>query len=110
MRVRLVGAIFAASATLAAAAAVRADEIKLKDGSKITGTVVAIENGSYKIQTSYGYAVVEKDKIAAIIPTGAETPKPAKEAKPAAEEPKEEKAEKKGKGRKKKAEAEEAKA
>jgi len=46
-----------------------ADEIRLKDGSKIFGTIVALENDSFKVQTSYGFALVRKDKIAAIIPS-----------------------------------------
>lgn len=58
---------------------VRADEIRLKDGTKITGTIVAFENDSYKIETSYGFAVVKKEKIAVIIPSA---PKKEPEAKP----------------------------
>jgi hypothetical protein len=50
-----------------------ADEIRLKDGTKITGTIVAVEDNSFKVQTSYGFALVRKDKIAAIIPS---EPKP----------------------------------
>jgi len=46
-----------------------ADEIRLKDGSKIFGTIVGFENDSFKVQTSYGFALVRKDKIAAIIPS-----------------------------------------
>jgi hypothetical protein len=56
---------------------ISADEIRLKDGSKIIGTVVAVENGSYKVQTSYGYAMIEKEKIASIIPASL----PAKDSK-----------------------------
>ncbi len=71
---------------LALAAASRADEIRLKDGMKIVGTIVGFEDNSFKVQTSFGYALVRKDKIAAIIPsepkpepkkeTSAETKKP----------------------------------
>jgi len=46
-----------------------ADEIRLKDGSKIFGTIVGFEGDSFKVQTSYGFALVRKDKIAAIIPS-----------------------------------------
>ena len=71
-------------------AAALADEIRLKDGSKITGTIVGFENDSFKVQTSYGFALVKKDKIAAIIPsaTAAEAkPEPKKEAAKEAKKP-----------------------
>ena len=58
---------------LLAAAAVRADEIRLKDGTKITGTIVGYEDDSFKVQTSYGFALIRKDKVAEIIPSA---PKP----------------------------------
>jgi hypothetical protein len=51
------------------AASVRADEIRLKDGSKIVGTIVDFENDSFKVQTTYGFALVRKDSIAQIIPS-----------------------------------------
>lgn len=47
----------------------RADEIKLKDGSKITGTIVGFEENSFKVKTSYGFAVVQKDQVVSIIVT-----------------------------------------
>ena len=72
-----------------------ADEIRLKDGSKILGTIVGYEDNSFKVQTSYGFALVRKDKVAAIIPTepkpeakkgvaGAKKPAPAEAAESAA--------------------------
>src|SRR5205807_3322442 len=54
------------SSDLAPSAA--ADEIRLKDGSKILGTIVGYEDNSFKVQASYGFALVRKDKVAAIIP------------------------------------------
>jgi len=72
-------------ALLLIAVAVRADEIRLKDGTKITGTIVGFEDGAFKVQTSYGFALVRKDQIAEIIPSAPKptppAPKPA--AKPA---------------------------
>jgi hypothetical protein len=44
----------------------RADEIRLKDGSKIIGTIVGFENDSFRVETSYGFALVQKDKVADI--------------------------------------------
>jgi hypothetical protein len=80
-----------------AAASARADEIRLKDGKKLYGVIVAYEDNMFKVKTDYGYVLVEKDKIASIVPStpAGETPKtdklpvakkdPAKEAEPKAE-------------------------
>ncbi len=65
------GPFFSLAAILALSALVysaRADEIRLKDGKKLYGSVVAIEDGMYKVKTDYGYVLVEKDKIALIVP------------------------------------------
>ena len=45
-----------------------ADEIRLKDGKKLYGVIVAYEDNMFKVKTDFGYVLVEKDKIAAIIP------------------------------------------
>jgi hypothetical protein len=52
-------------------AVTRADEIRLKDGTKIIGTIVGFENGSFRVETSYGFALIEKDKVADINITAA---------------------------------------
>ena len=59
-----------------------ADEIKLKDGTKIIGSIVGYEKDSFKVETSYGFALVRKDKVESILVTDA--PKKAEDAKPAA--------------------------
>jgi hypothetical protein len=59
------------------AAPSRADEIKLKDGSKINGTIVGFEDNSFKVKTSYGFAVVQKDQVVSITVTD-----PAKQPEP----------------------------
>ena len=57
--------------------AARADEIKLKDGSKIIGTIVGFEDNSFKVKTSYGFAVVQKDQVVSIVVTdSAKKPEP----------------------------------
>ena len=64
----------------------RADEIRLKDGKKLYGVIVAYEDNMFKVKTDYGYVLVEKDKIASIIPTAPASPKSEaakKEAEPA---------------------------
>ena len=60
----------------------RADEIRLKDGKKLYGVIVAYEDNMFKVKTDYGYVLVEKDKIAAIIPATLASPKPEAVKKP----------------------------
>ena len=77
----VVAALSAVSAALLCVpGATRADEIRLKDGTKISGTIVGFENDSFRVETAYGFAVIRKDKVAdiAITPAKKET-----EAKPA---------------------------
>jgi hypothetical protein len=47
----------------------RADEIRLKDGKKLYGVIVAYEDDMFKVKTDYGYELVKKDSIASIIPS-----------------------------------------
>lgn len=58
----------------------RADEIRLKDGKKLYGVIVAYEDNMFKVKTDFGYVLVEKDKIASIVPT---TPAAKSEPQPA---------------------------
>jgi hypothetical protein len=51
---------------LIAAGVARADEIRLKDGTKIIGTIVGFENDSFRVETAYGFALIRKDKVADI--------------------------------------------
>jgi len=90
-----------ALALAALAASARADEIRLKDGKKLYGVIVAYEDKMFKIKTDFGYVLVEKDKIASIIPStpadktpaeaeakkkdDAKTAKPASDSQPQAE-------------------------
>ena len=57
----------------------RADEIRLKDGKKLYGVIVAYEDNMFRIKTDFGFVLVEKDKIASIIPS---TPGGAKDGEP----------------------------
>jgi hypothetical protein len=59
-----------------------ADEIRLKDGKKLYGVIVAYEDNMFKVKTDFGYVLVEKDKIASIVPTA-----PSSEAQPTAKTP-----------------------
>lgn len=51
---------------LLVSAAVRADDLKLKDGSKISGSIVGFDDNSFKVQTGYGFALVRKDQVVSI--------------------------------------------
>ncbi len=52
-----------------------ADEIRLKDGKKLYGVIVAYEDNMFKVKTDYGFVLVEKDKIASIVPSTPVSPK-----------------------------------
>ena len=97
------------------ALAAHADELKLKDGTRIVGTIVGFNDNSFKVKTGYGFAVVRRDEVVSIlvkdsgnkaepekkpsaeaktapekpadIAPPAETPKPAAAAKPASANP-----------------------
>jgi hypothetical protein len=56
----------------------RADEIRLKDGKKLYGVIVGYEDNMFKVKTDFGYVLVEKDKIASIIPDSQAQPAAAK--------------------------------
>ncbi len=64
-----------------AALPVWADEIQLKDGKTFYGVIVAFDNNMFKVKTDFGYVLVQKDKIAAILPMAADAAKT--EGKPA---------------------------
>src|ERR1700688_2233187 len=74
---------------LFAAGAVRADEIRLKDGTKIIGTIVGFENDSFRVETSYGFALIQKDKVAdiSIVATKKDSEQNPKVGVPAAPQP-----------------------
>lgn len=64
----------------------RADELKLKDGTKISGTIVGFEENSFKVKTSYGYAEVQKDQVVSIsITSGAKKPETKEKEAPTAD-------------------------
>jgi hypothetical protein len=52
---------------LAICSALHADELKLKDGTTITGTIVGFEENSFKVKTNYGFAEVQKDQVVSIV-------------------------------------------
>jgi hypothetical protein len=65
----------------------QADEIRLKDGQKLYGVIVAYEDNMFKVKTDFGYVMVEKDKIASIVPNVTASHNAAKAEPPAAGKP-----------------------
>ena len=51
---------------LALSAPLPGDEIVLLDGKKISGTIVGMEKGSFRVETDFGVALVRKEKVARI--------------------------------------------
>lgn len=51
---------------LAGASPARADILKLKDGQKISGSIVGFENGMFRVETEYGFVLVRKEKVTSI--------------------------------------------
>jgi len=80
MRQLLVAAALCGAASLATA-----DEIKLKDGKKLYGVIVGYEDNMFRVKTDFGFVLVEKDKIASIVPAGAGSEPAAKSASKAPE-------------------------
>src|SRR6516162_1588005 len=74
------------AAGLCAVSIVSADEIKLKDGKKLYGVIVGYEDNMFRVKTDFGFVLVEKEKIAAIVPSGpgGEASAASQPAKPAA--------------------------
>jgi hypothetical protein len=58
-----------AGAVCAVSLCAAADEIRLKDGKKLNGVIVGYEDNMFKVKTDYGFVLVEKDKIASIVPS-----------------------------------------
>jgi hypothetical protein len=56
------------AALCGAASVATADEIKLKDGKKLYGVIVGYEDNMFRVKTDFGFVLVEKDKIASIVP------------------------------------------
>ncbi len=57
------GLAFTVSAGVFPAAA---EELVLKDGRKIVGTIVGYENDMFRVETEYGFALVRKDKVVSV--------------------------------------------
>jgi hypothetical protein len=66
-RVRSLTALFlAALAVSLGMSPATADELVLKNGKKITGTIVGYEHDMFRVETDFGVALVRKDKVVSI--------------------------------------------
>ena len=63
---RIIAGLLAIGLGLGTPTSTRAEEIILKDGQKIVGTIVGYENDMFRVETGYGIALVRKDKILSI--------------------------------------------
>ena len=81
-------AILLATLVVVSPRATQADELKLKDGTRIVGTIVGFEENSFKVKTNYGFAVVQKDQVLSIsITESAKKLDVEKKAEPSVEKP-----------------------
>ena len=67
---------------LFAATPARAEEFILKDGTRIVGKIVGYEKDAFRVETSFGIAIIYKDKIERILMTPGSSP-PAPKTEPA---------------------------
>ena len=81
---RITAGLLAIGAFLGACSYTCAEEITLKDGQKIVGTIVGYEKDMFRVETDYGIALVRKDKVASIQVTKPESTHPPTPARPAA--------------------------
>jgi hypothetical protein len=77
---RIASALIVLVAILWCARIAVGDEIRLKDGKRLYGVIVGYDDNMFKVKTDFGYVLVEKDKIASIIPDAAEQPAKAQTA------------------------------
>ncbi len=56
---------------LVAVAPARAEEFVLKDGTKIVGKIVGYEKDAFRVETSFGIAIIYKDRVERIVMTPA---------------------------------------
>ena len=64
--VRIIAGLCVVGALLVAPSPTSAEEITLKNGQKIVGTIVGYENDMFRVETEYGIALVRKDKVVSI--------------------------------------------
>ncbi len=63
---RIAGLILAIGLIAGMPSPVRGEEITLKDGQKIVGTIIGYENDMFRVETDFGIALIRKDKVVSI--------------------------------------------
>ena len=48
------------------ASSARAEEITLQNGQKVVGAIVGFENGMFRVETEFGFALIRKDRVRSI--------------------------------------------
>ena len=84
---RITSGLLAIGVLIGAPAPTRAEEITLKDGQKIVGTIVGYEKDMFRVETAYGIALVRKDKVASIQVTKGDSASPQSPQRPGPENP-----------------------
>lgn len=80
MGLRAIGKFLLVCLVLAAVGGLRAEEITLKDGKKIAGTVVGFENGMFRVETDFGFALIKRETVKSISFGAGESKNPAAKA------------------------------
>ena len=75
------------AAALLTAAPLGAEEFHLKDGTKIIGKIVGYEKDSFRVETSFGIAIIYKDRVQRIVFDSAAEAPPSKPAAAPAPQP-----------------------
>jgi hypothetical protein len=77
---RLTAGLFLIAAITCVAVQARGEEILLKNGQKIVGTIVGYEKDMFRVETEYGIALIRKDKVVSIQVNKPEDAKPSPDA------------------------------
>jgi len=66
LRRTIPGSLAAVLAVASMVSSAAAEELVLKSGQRISGTIVGYENDMFRVETEFGVALVRKDKVASI--------------------------------------------
>lgn len=77
---RLLARFALLAALLGCAWSAPADEIRLRNGKTVTGEIVGFENNMFKLKTDFGFILIEKSKVASIVPSAAKPKKAEKDS------------------------------
>jgi hypothetical protein len=78
--------LFAAAVLLVLAGSAAAEDILLKDGTKVSGKIIGVKDDTFQVKTSYGEMQIPRSDIVSISFPENQPPKPAEEELPAIDE------------------------